>query len=282
MRIDAHQHYWHYDAGEYAWIDARMQRIARDFLPEHARAAMATCGVDGSIAVQARQSLTETRFLLELANRHPGVLGVVGWVDLCHTDVDDVLRVLCRDPRLRGIRHIVQDEPDDAFLLREDFQRGVGALARHGLVYDVLIYPRQLAAADAFVAALPEQPFVLDHVAKPDLAHGRLDQWEPGLRALARHPNLACKLSGLVTEAAWHAWRADHLHRCFDIAIDAFGVDRLLFGSDWPVCLLAARDYRQVHDVVADWAERLAPAERAALFGGNAARVYGIGRNGIA
>lgn len=276
MRIDAHQHFWHYDAGEFPWIDARMQAIARDFLPEHLAPAIADCGIDASIAVQARQSLAETRFLLELARAHPTIVGVVGWVDLRAPDVEDTLAVLRRDSLLCGLRHVVQDEPDDGFLLRADFQRGVRALARHGLVYDVLIYPRQLASANAFVAALPDQPFVLDHLAKPDLKSGRLAAWEPGFRALARHPNLACKLSGLVTEAAWHAWRAVDLRRCLDTALDAFGPERLLFGSDWPVCLLAARDYRQVYELVADWAGRLSPGERDGLFGGNAARIYRI------
>lgn len=276
MRIDAHQHFWRYDPGEFPWIDARMQAIARDFLPAHLAPELAAAGVDASIAVQARQSLAETHFLLALAHAHPAIVGVVGWVDLRAPDVDDALADLCRDPLLRGVRHVVQDEPDDAFLQRSDFQRGVRALARHGLVYDVLIYPRQLASADAFVAALQGQPFVLDHLAKPDLKNGRLAAWQPGFRALARHANVACKLSGLVTEAAWHAWRAVDLRRCLDSALDAFGPERLLFGSDWPVCLLAARDYREVYDVVANWAERLSPGERDGLFGGNAARIYRI------
>lgn len=275
MRLDAHQHFWHYSPQEYGWIDARMQRIARDFLPGDLAPSLAASTLDGCIAVQARSSLAETAFLLDLARAHPFVKGVVGWADLCADDAPDVVARLAAEPRLRGLRHIVQAEPDD-FLLRPDFQRGVRTLGAHGLVYDVLIYPRQLAAANAFVRALPDQPFVLDHLAKPDVAHAQRDGWEAGFRALAHGTHVACKVSGLVTEASWGRWRRDDFRYYLDVALDAFGADRLLFGSDWPVCLVAARDYEQVFELVADWAAPLSPAERARLFGGNAARIYGI------
>jgi L-fuconolactonase len=274
-RLDAHQHFWRYAPEQYAWIDARMQRIARDFLPEHLAPELAAAGIDGCIAVQAKCTAEETTALLGFARTAPFVAGVVGWTDLCAPDAADAVAALAREPALRGLRHVVQSEPDD-FLRREDFQRGVRALARHGLVYDVLVYPRQLAAAAAFVRALPDQPFVLDHCGKPDVAAAQREGWEHDFRALARLPNVACKLSGLVTEAAWHAWRPEHFTFYLDTALDAFGEDRLLFGSDWPVCLVAARDYRQVHDLIAGWAQRLSPAARTKLFGGNAARIYGI------
>lgn len=275
MRLDAHQHFWRYRAADYPWIDARMARIARDFLPGDLAPSLAASTLDGCIAVQARGCAEETTFLLSLARTFPFVVGVVGWTDLCAAGAADEVAALARQPKLVGLRHVVQSEPDD-FLHRADFRAGVRALAAHGLCYDLLIYPRQLAAAAAFVAALPDQQFVLDHLAKPDVAGGRLDAWEPGFRALARLPNVVCKVSGLVTEAKWNQWRRTDFTRCLDVALDAFGEDRLLFGSDWPVCLCAARDYEQVFELVADWSAALSPAARGKLFGGNAARVYGI------
>jgi L-fuconolactonase len=275
VRLDAHQHFWHYSPAEYAWIDARMRRIARDFLPSDLAPMLAASEIDGCVAVQASCTRRETPFLLELAATHPFVKAVVGWTDLCAPDAGEHVAALAREPLLRGLRHVVQAEPDD-FLLRDDFQRGVRTLGPHGLVYDVLIYPRQLAAAEAFVRALPDQPFVLDHLAKPDIANDARSDWERGFRALARHPHVACKLSGMVTEAKWLGWRPDDFRWYLDTALDAFGEDRILFGSDWPVCLVAAADYAQVHDLLAHWAERLGPVARAKLFGGNAARIYRI------
>jgi len=274
VRLDAHQHFWRYSPAEYGWIDARMGRIARDFLPPDLLPELARAGLDGALAVQARSSLAETHFLLELARAEPRVRGVVGWVDLCAPDVGAVLDALAGERRLVGLRHIVQDEPDDRFLLRPDFQHGIAALAGRGLVYDVLIYPRQLEAARRFVAAFPEQPFVLDHLAKPAIARAEREPWERAFRALGAFPNLACKVSGLVTEATWNAWKPADFRFYLDVALETFGAERLLFGSDWPVCLLAARDYAEVHALVADWASALSPSEQAALFGANAARIY--------
>ncbi len=275
MRIDAHQHFWRYSPAELPWIGAHMQVLARDFLPDDLAPALRRSRIDGCIAVQARPDLRENGFLLELAENNPLVRGVVGWVDLCAPDAAGMVAGLARHAKLRGLRHLVQDEPDDAFLLRGDFQRGVAALAAHGLVYDVLIHPRHLVDAARFCADLPEVTFVLDHLAKPDIAHDDRQPWADALRELARQPHVACKVSGLVTEARWHGWRADDFRFFLDTALTAFGPDRLLFGSDWPVCLLAADDYASVHDLVAAWAEaNLSEAGRAALFGANAARIY--------
>jgi len=197
-------------------------------------------------------------------------------VDLCAPDVEAQLDDLDDEPHLVGLRHVVQDEPDDRFVLRPDFQRGIAALAGRGLVYDVLVYPRQLAPAVELVSRFPEQPFVLDHLAKPFIKDGRLDPWDAHVRALAQRPNAACKVSGMVTEADWEAWTPRDLLPFLDTVLEAFGPERLLFGSDWPVCLLAA-SYARVVDAVAAWADdRLGEPERAALFGGNAARVYGL------
>jgi L-fuconolactonase len=273
VRLDAHQHFWRYSPAEYAWIDARMGRIARDFLPPDLAPELARAGLDGCLAVQARTTLEETRTLLELAREHAFVRGVVGWVDLTAPDVERELELLASERALVGLRHIVQAEPDD-FLLRPDFQRGIAALHGTGLVYDVLIYPRQLEAARRFIAAFPAQSFVLDHLAKPDIAGGVRAPWERQFRALGAFPNLACKVSGLVTEAAWNTWKPADFRFYLDVALETFGPERLLFGSDWPVCLVAARDYAAVHGLVLAWAAELSPAERELLFGANAARLY--------
>ncbi len=285
MRIDAHQHFWTYDPEEYAWITPALGEIRRDFGPKDLAPLLTAAGLDASIAVQARSCEAETRALLALAqqssNSEAPIVGVVGWLDLCATDLEAQLERYAAEPLLVGLRHIVQDEPDDRFLDRPDFRRGVRAAARHGLVYDVLVYPRQLPAAVSFATALEDVPLVLDHCAKPPLAlgHGTPEMlaWESGLRELARRPNVACKVSGLVTEADWRAWRAEDVLRAVDVALEAFGPERILYGSDWPVALLAA-PYAEVHDLATRAAEGLSSAERAAFFGGNAARVYLAGR----
>lgn len=276
MRIDSHQHFWRYDATDYPWIGANMQRIAADFLPPDLEPHLKACGLDGTIAVQARSNLDETRFLVDLAKNHDSVKAVVGWADLLASDLDAVLDELCEIPELRGLRHVVQDEPDDQFLLRNDFQDGVRKLADRNLVYDILIYPRQLDAAVSFVAALPDQPFVLDHLAKPDIANHDKDAWELGFEGMAQFEQVSCKVSGMVTEAKWNEWKPDDFRHYMDAALEAFGPDRLMFGSDWPVCLLAASDYENVYQLVADWANALSDDEQNKLFGENAARIYGI------
>lgn len=276
MRIDAHQHFWRYDPTDYGWIDERMQRIARDFLPTDLEPHLKACDLDGTIAVQARSSLEETRFLVELARNHDCVKAVVGWADLCADNLDATLDELCQDRELRGLRHVVQDEPDDQFLRREDFQNGARKLKDRNLVYDILIYPRQLDAAVAFAEALPEQPLVLDHLAKPDINNQDTAAWQPGFEALGRLQHVSCKVSGMVTEAKWNGWQPADFRHYLDTALQAFGPDRLMFGSDWPVCLLAANEYQDVYQLAADWASQLSEHEQQKLFGDNATRIYGI------
>ncbi|MFK7742437.1 MAG: amidohydrolase [Planctomycetota bacterium] len=283
MRIDAHQHFWRYRAADYPWIDGSMQAIARDFLPEHLVPELAQANMDGCIAVQARHSEEETEFLLGLARASasaggPQVRGVVGWTDLLADDVDEKLEALAADPKLVGLRHIVQDEADDQFLLHPDFQSGVQEAGERGLVYDILVVPRQLDAAVSFVASLSDQPFVLDHLAKPNIKEQRTDDWQLGFDGLGQFEHVACKLSGLVTEANWRHWQPADFTRYLDHALEAFGPERLLFGSDWPVCLLGAADYQEVYGLLSDWSSRLSDSEQQALFGGNAVRVYGLDR----
>lgn len=276
LNIDAHQHFWRYDPHRSAWITDEMAALKRDFLPEHLLPELAAADVGASIAVQADQSERETVFLLECAAQHSKIAGVVGWVDLCSSSVQERLAFFSQFKKLRGFRHIVQTEPDDRFLLREDFCHGVGCLSEFGFTYDILIYPKQLPAACEFVGRFPKQPFVIDHLAKPPIRERSMEPWRSQLRTIAVHPNVYCKLSGLITEAEWQNWSADDCKPYLDVAFEAFGVDRLMFGSDWPVSLVAGT-YRQVKDVVGDYTRHLLAADQAKIFGANAARFYSLG-----
>jgi len=282
MKIDAHHHCWSYSAAEYPWIGAGMERLARDYLPTDLATPAAAAGIGGTVAVQARQTLEETRWLLQLAEEHPLILGVVGWVDLRSPDVADQLASFADQERFVGVRHVVQDEPDPRFLLGEAFVRGLGQLLPFGLTYDLLLYPSQLPAAVELVAGKPDQPFVLDHLAKPRLAAwtnpGDMDTWRRDVQALAAHENVCCKLSGLVTEASWRQWRPADFTPYLDVALEAFGPERLMIGSDWPVCLLAG-EYADVVGIVGEYCATLSATEQEAIWGGTAARFYRLGQS---
>jgi L-fuconolactonase len=273
MHIDAHQHFWMYEPAEYGWIDASMSAIRRDFLPADLKPALDNNGFHGSVAVQARQTLEETRWLLELAAQSPSILGVVGWADLRSPDIRSQLKSLAQDPRLVGIRHIVQSEPDDQFLMQPDFLRGISVLEEFGLAYDVLIYAKHLPVATEFVKRFPRQRFVLDHLAKPPIKSGRIDSWADGVQRLAEFPNVLCKLSGLVTEGDWQHWTSEQIVPFLDVAFEAFGPERLMIGSDWPVCLVAA-SYPRTIEVVTTYLRNRSPACRDAVLGGNAERFW--------
>ena len=273
-RIDSHQHFWRYRPETHGWIRERMAVLKRDFLPGDLEPQLASEGISGCVAVQAAQSLDETRFLLELAERHSFIRAVVGWVDLCAADLERQLELLSGCKRLRGVRHIAQDEIDDFWLAREDVIRGVGALRRFGLAYDLLVFPRQIGAAFALAKALPDQSFVLDHIAKPEIARGRIEPWAADLRRLAELPNVSCKLSGLVTEAR-EGWQPTDFGPYLDVALEAFGPGRLMFGSDWPVCLLAGT-YADVAGLARQAIAALSSDEQDQVLGGNAARFYRI------
>ncbi|MFO1459254.1 MAG: amidohydrolase family protein [Verrucomicrobiota bacterium] len=275
MKLDSHQHFWRCDAAQYPWIPAGSP-LERDWLPADLVALQEPLGFGGSIAVQARQSLAESHWLLGLADADPRILGVVGWVDLQSESVEESLVALARHPKFVGVRHVVQDEPDDRFLLRPAFLRGLGCLRGQGLTYDLLVYPRQLPAAIEVVGRFPDQPFVLDHIAKPLIRDGVLAPWSEQIRELARFPNVCCKVSGMVTEADHRSWKPDQFHPYLDVVLEAFGPGRLMFGSDWPVCLLAAT-YPEVLELAlgalvarAGWNA----AEQDAFFQGNARRFY--------
>jgi L-fuconolactonase len=273
MQIDAHQHFWRYDEREYGWIDDSMAALRRDFLSEDLKPEMERNGFQGCVAVQARQTLEETRWLLELAERAPFILGVVGWVDLRSPRLRFELRSLAGQSKLVGVRHIVQSEPDERFLLQPDFLRGIAMLEEFDLAYDILIYPRHLPVAAEFVTRFPRQRFVLDHLAKPPIKSGGLDSWARGIRELAAFENVFCKVSGLVTEADWQAWKPENMRPYLDVTFECFGPSRLMIGSDWPVCTVAA-PYSRVMDIVKDYLGTYAAEERDAVLGGNAAKFW--------
>ncbi|HZG85046.1 amidohydrolase family protein [Paenibacillus sp.] len=276
MNIDSHQHFWKYDPIEFEWTGGPDSPISRDFGPEQLKPLLAAHGFEGTVAVQARSSLEENEDLLELADRHEWIRAVVGWVDLRAPDVREQLARYAGHPKFKGVRHIVQAEPDDRFLLRDDFCRGVKALSEFGLTYDILIYHRHLPAAIEFVRRFPDQPFVVDHIAKPDIKGGALEPWAERIRELARFENVWCKVSGMVTEADWRGWKESDFEPYVNTVFEAFGPKRLMFGSDWPVCLLAA-DYGRTVELVERFVREWSKEERALLFGGNCAAFYGIG-----
>ena len=279
MTIDAHQHFWIYSQAEYPWIGPGMDRLARDYLPTDLEAVARPLGIAGSVAVQARQTLAESHWLLELAAANPFIKGVVGWVDLRSPTVADDLAQLAADPKFVGVRHVVQDEPDPRFLLGDDFVRGLRMLHQFGLAYDLLVFPHQLPAAVELAGLMPEQPFVLDHLGKPRVKAREINGWRDEIQALARHENVCCKLSGLVTEADWGGWTAADFTAYLDTALEAFGPNRLMLGSDWPVCRLAA-EYDEVLGLVDAVISRLQPTEQAAIRGKTATRFYGLEPSG--
>ena len=277
MRIDAHQHFWVYNRREYSWIDDSMVLLRHDFLPADLKPELERAGFAGCVAVQARQTLEETRWLLELARNWPFILGVVGWIDLRSAAAPAQLQEFAAHPKLVGIRHIVQSEPDDRFLLQPEFLRGVAQLEEFGLAYDLLIYPRHLAVASEFVRRLPKQRFVLDHLAKPAIKDGSLTEWARGLRELASFPNVYGKLSGLVTEADWRAWKPADIRPYLDVALECFGASRLMIGSDWPVCTLAGA-YARVMEVVKDYLSSCPAESVEGILGGNAQAFWKLKR----
>jgi L-fuconolactonase len=272
--IDAHHHFWNYDPAEYGWISDEMAVLRRDFTQWDLGRETEAAGVDGVVSVQARQTVDETFRLLEIAAMNDWVCGVVGWVPLVDPDIAERLECFEGIEKLKAVRHVVQDEPDDDFILRADFNRGVAALKQFNLAYDILIFERHLQQTIAFVDRHPEQVFVLDHLAKPRVREGIFDPWRQNLCTLARRSNVYCKLSGVVTEADWRAWTPAQVRPYFDAALEAFGPRRLMFGSDWPVCLLAC-DYKRWADTVREWAATaMSPAEQERFFGGTAIEAY--------
>ena len=275
MIIDSHQHFWKYDPVRDAWIDDSMMAIRRDFLPSDLKSILEMNGVDGCIAVQADQSEEETQFLLDCAEKNNFVKGVVGWVNLLQDNVEERLEYFASNKLLKGVRHIVQAEPDLNFMLREDFQSGIICLGKYGLMYDILVYPHQLPAAIELSRKFPNQKFVLDHIAKPQISKGMDLQWKQNINTLSEAPNVYCKLSGMITETSGFKRDEAEFYPFMETVLEAFGTDRVLYGSDWPVCLVAGT-YENVLSIVTNFVQQLSPTEQRNILGLNAVRFYNL------
>lgn len=278
--IDAHQHFWQHSLPfDYSWQDPEpLAPIRRDYLPEDLRPLLQQTGVDRTVFVQTQHDLAENRWVLELARQHDFIAGVVGWVDLASEDCEEQLLEFREDPLFVGVRHVTQDEPDDDFIVRPDVLRGLKILEKHQVPFDLLFYVKHLHHAVSLARELPELPMVIDHLSKPHIKDGRLDDWIDNFRQAAQFPNIFCKLSGMVTEADWQSWQPADLKPYVETALEAFGPRRCMFGSDWPVCELAG-SYQQVHSALVDTLGPLSPAETAAIFGGTAAHFYKLEGN---
>ena len=275
MRIDSHQHFWIYDPNQYPWMTDELSAIRSNHLPEHLQVEFDRLGIDGSVAVQARQSLDESRWLLKMADESCLIKGVVGWVDLRSEHVEDQLAEFAEHPKFVGVRHVVQDEPDENFMLLPEFIRGISKLKSYDLSYDILVFPNQLPAAIELVKQFPDQSFVLDHIAKPLIKDKEISTWDEHIRELAQFSNLTCKVSGMITEANWTAWKTSDFTPYLDVVFEAFGEDRLMYGSDWPVCKLAG-SYRQVYDLTDNYLSQFSPLAKEKFFGGVASEFYGL------
>jgi L-fuconolactonase len=252
-----------------------MSVIQRNFYPEDLQPTLQQNGIDACVAVQADQSLGETRFLLDLAAKNDFVKAVVGWIDLQDDAIDEQLSEWKSEKKLVGFRHVLQAEPDTEYMLRPSFLRGISKLKKHGFTYDILVFPKHLVTAQKFVAQFSDQPFVLDHIAKPYIKAGLIDDWKTDIKSLAKFENLQCKVSGIITEADWKRWNYEQIKPFLDVVFDAFGTDRIMFGSDWPVCLVAG-DYSQVKGIIETYMKDFSISEKAKVFGENASRFYGI------
>jgi L-fuconolactonase len=273
MIIDAHHHLWKFNESDYAWMDESMSLLKQDYLPQDLANQLEASNVTGTVVVQARQTLEETAWLLELAGRYPFIKGVVGWLDICSGQLNRQLEAFSGNPRLVGVRHVIHDEPDDDFMLRPDFIRGMEKLVQYNLSYDLLIFPKHLGKAQELVSLFPDQRFVLDHLSKPLIRTGTLDPWKEEIFALSEHANVWCKISGMVTEAHLENWKYEDFIPYLDTVSEAFGPDRLMIGSDWPVCRLAG-EYQQVLEIPVRYFRDFEPADKEKIFRLNCIECY--------
>jgi len=274
MRIDCHQHFWNYDPIRDSWIDNTMQVIRKDFLPINLKPILDQNGIDGCIAVQADQSELETEFLLDLANKNSFIKGIVGWVDLCDSKVESRLEHYSKNSLFKGVRHILQGENSE-FMLRDDFQRGIGLLEKFNLTYDILVFFNQLEVVLELVEKFPNQSFVIDHIAKPEIKDGKIEFWKKHITKIAKYPNVYCKISGMVTEADLKEWKTADITPYLDVVFQSFGTNRIMYGSDWPVCLLAA-EYKEQLQLVLNYMTRFSKEEQTLVMGVNAVKFYNI------
>jgi L-fuconolactonase len=274
-RIDAHQHFWIFDPVRDSWINDEMAVIQRDFLPGDLHPVLTENGMDGCIVVQADQSEAHNDFLLSLAKENDFIKGIVGWVDLRANNIDTRLAYYSQFPQIKGFRHVLQGEEDRALMLNPEFKRGIGELSEYGFTYDILIFPDQLQYVSELVETFPDQQFVIDHLAKPNIKNQKIDEWAKDIRSLAQHDNLWCKVSGMVTEADWKNWKAEDFFPYLDVVFETFGPKKLMFGSDWPVCQVAAT-YGGVKGILEQYTTTMPANEQAQFWGGNAIDFYNI------
>lgn len=275
MIIDAHQHFWKYNPARHSWINDDMAAIRRDFLPKELEQIYRHNDIDGCVAVQVDQTEADTEYMLAFTRMHDFIKGVVGWVDLQAPDVKERLEYFSTEEKVKGFRHIVQGESDPDFLLREPFCQGIGHLSSFNFTYDILVYHNQLPQVESFIRKFPNQPFIIDHIAKPAIAKQDINDWSKLMRSIAKHENVYCKLSGMVTEADYKNWTYDQIAPYIEVVLESFGTSRLVYGSDWPVCLVAA-SYEEQFGVVQKAIEKLPPAEKKKILGENAIRFYHI------
>jgi L-fuconolactonase len=273
MKIDSHQHFWKYNPLEYGWIDQTMELLQRDFMPSDLETNLTKNNISGTIAVQARQTLGETAWLLELASKNSSIKGVIGWIDLCANDLEDQLTELSKNKKLVGIRHVLHDELDDLFMLRNDFKNGIRSLKKYNLAYDLLIFPKHLKIACDLVSDFPDQRFVIDHLSKPEIKSGTFEPWKSDIEKLARFNNVYCKLSGMVTEAELNNWNQSTFDPYIEIIYNAFGPNRLMIGSDWPVCLLGG-DYSEIMAITVNYISKFEVSIQNKIMGENAIEFY--------
>ena len=275
MTIDSHQHFWKYEAVKHSWIDDEMSVIRRDFLPSDLSKVYKENGIDGCVAVQADQTLEETDFLIDLAAENSFIKGIVGWVDLRAENIEEVLEKYSKQNIVKGFRHVVQGEADHNFLLRPNFLRGISALEKYNFTYDILVFPHQLGAVLEFVKSFPNQKFVIDHIAKPYIKDGFFEGWASQMKEIGKHKNVHCKVSGMITEADYNTWTEVQLNPYLEVVFNAFGTERIMFGSDWPVCLVAG-NYNEVKNIVTNYISRFSEAEQKSVMGENAIQFYNL------
>jgi L-fuconolactonase len=275
QRIDSHQHFWHYDPSRQSWMTNEMQVLKRNYLPEDLLPLLQQCGLGGCIAVQASQTREENDFLLGLAAAHPFIKGVVGWIDWQSQDIKEQLAYYQKVEKMKGFRHVIHDEPDKDFMLQPGFINYVTEVLQHGFVYDILIFDYHLPNTLQFLQQLPAKAMVIDHIAKPKISKTEIRQWKKDLKEIAAHTHIYCKISGMVTEAVWKQWKYEDFVPYMDTVMELFGPDRVLYGSDWPVCTLSA-SYADTYGIVGRYFEQMSAAEKEKFFGGNATAVYGL------
>lgn len=275
MRIDTHQHFWNYNSEKHAWIDEDMKRIQSDFLPKDLQPVLAINNIDGCIAVQADQTEAESKFLLQLSENNSFIKGITGWVDFRAQNIEERLDYYSNYKKMKGFRHVIQGESDPNFILRKDFVKGISKLKKHDFIYEILVLPHQLGAVLEFVRKFPNQKFVINHMAKPYIKDSFIEGWKTMMFEIAKSDNVYCKLSGIITEADYNNWNYEQLEPYIDVILNSFGIQRLMFGSDWPVCLVAG-EYRHVIEVAEKAVSQFSNTEQDAFWGKNAIKFYNL------